>query len=150
MLAEFTPDEIAEVGGQECAGELASLFVAAQNFVAEQGKDPETIEDLTGYLDQPIDLWVVQDGALEAAPGSGCVDLEDSPPDQTATCHTDGITLAVAREAYLAQFGTASEPTQTDLIAAQMLRAAFEDVDLSNGQVVAVAGGPCDGVDLGL
>ena len=85
MLAEFTPEEIAEVGGQECAGELASLFVAAQNYVAEQGKDPETIDDLAGYLDQTIELWVVQDGSLAAAPGSGCINLDDSPPDQAAS-----------------------------------------------------------------
>jgi hypothetical protein len=150
MLAEFTPEEVAEVGGQECAGELASLFVASQNYVAEQGKDPETIEELAGYLDQPIELWVVQSGSLAAAPGSGCINLDDSPPDRAAACHSDAITLAVAREAYLAQFGTATEPTQADLVAAQMLRAPFDDVDLSNGAVVAVAGGPCDGVDLGL
>jgi hypothetical protein len=150
MLAEFTPDEVAEVGGQECAGELASLFVAAQNYVAEQGQDPETIEELAGYLDQPIELWVVQDGSLAAAPGSGCTNLDDSPPDLAASCHADALTLTVAREAYLAQFGTGTEPTQADLVAAQMLRAAFDDVDLSNGAVVAVAGGPCDGVDLGI
>jgi hypothetical protein len=81
MLAEFTPEEIAEVGGQECAGELASIFVAAQDYVAEQGKDPETIEELAGYLDQAIDLWVVQDGNLAAAPGSGCINLDDSSPE---------------------------------------------------------------------
>jgi hypothetical protein len=151
MLAEFTPEEIAEVGGQECAGELASIFVAAQNFVAEQGKDPESLDDLAGYLDQTIDLWVVQDGSsLAAVPGSGCVNLDDSPPDQAASCHTDALTLAVAREAYFAQFGTSTEPTQADLVAAQMLRAPFDDVDLSAGAVVAVAGGPCDGVDLGI
>jgi hypothetical protein len=151
MLAEFTPEEIAEVGGQECAGELASIFIAAQNYVAEQGKDPESLDDLAGYLDQPIDLWVVQDNtSLAAVPGSGCHDLADSPPDQAASCHTDALTLAVAREAYLAQFGTATEPTQDDLVASQMLRAPFTDVDLLVGVVVPVAGGPCDGVDLGL
>ena len=75
MLAQFTPDEIAEVGGQECAGELASLFVAAQNYVAEQGKNPESLDDLAGYLDQTIDLWVVQDASIAAAPGSGCINI---------------------------------------------------------------------------
>ena len=150
MLSEFTPEEVAEVGGQECAGELASLFVAAQNFVAEQGEDPETIEELSGYLDQPIELWVVQAGSLAAAPGSGCINLDDAPGDQAAACHSDAITLAVAREAYLVQFGTATEPTQADLVTTQMLREPFTDVDLDAGAVVAVPGGPCDGVDLGL
>lgn len=150
MLAQFTPEEIAEVGGQECAGELASIFVASQNYVAEQGKDPESLDDLAGYLDQTIDLWVVQDGALAAVSGSGCINLDDSSPQQTATCHQDALTLLVAREAYFAQFGTGAEPTQDDLLAAAMLRARFADVDLSGGTVVAVAGGPCDGVDLGI
>lgn len=79
MLAEFTPEEVAEVGGAECAGELASLFVAAQNYVADEGKDPETVDDVARYLDQPIDLWVVEDGVLRPAPASGCVALDDSP-----------------------------------------------------------------------
>jgi hypothetical protein len=78
MLAEFTPEEIAEVGGEECAGELASLFVAAQNYVAEHGIDPEAIDDIAGYLDQPIDLWVVQDGNLRPIEGSGCTDINDT------------------------------------------------------------------------
>jgi hypothetical protein len=150
MLAEFTPEEIAEVGGEQCAGELASLFVASQNYVAEQGKDPETIDDLAGYLDQPIELWVVQEGGLTAVAGSGCVDLDDSSAQPTEVCHRDALTLTVAREAYLAEFGTATEPTQADLVAAVILRAPLDDVDLSAGTVVAVAGGPCDGVDLGL
>jgi hypothetical protein len=151
MLAEFTPEEIAEVGGQECAGELASIFVAAQNYVAEQGKDPESLDDLAGYLDQTIDLWVVQDNSdLAAVPGSGCVNLDDSPPDQTATCHQEALALTIAREAYLAQFGTATEPTQQDLVDVGFLRRVATDVDLLVGVVVAVAGGPCDGVDLGV
>ena len=150
MLAEFTSDEIAEVGGQECAGELASIFVASQNFVAEQAKDPQSLDDLTGYLDQPIDLWVVENDALVPAPGSGCVALEDSPPDQTARCRAEAKTLEVGREAYFAMTQATTEPTQADLVAAQMIRAVSEDVDLSNGTVVAVAGGACEGVDLGV
>ena len=92
----------------------------------------------------------MQDGALAAVSGSGCINLDDSSPQQTATCHQDALTLLVAREAYFAQFGTGAEPTQDDLLAAAMLRARFADVDLSGGTVVAVAGGPCDGVDLGI
>jgi hypothetical protein len=151
MLAEFTPEEIAGVGGQECAGELASMFVAAQKYTAAQGKDPASIDDLAGYLDQPIDLWVVQDGSLVPAPGSSCVALTDgsAPPDQTATCTAEARSLEVAREAYFAQFGDATEPTQQDLVGAGLLREPEPDVDLSAGAVVAVAGGPCVGVDLG-
>jgi hypothetical protein len=147
MLAEFTPEEVAEVGGEECAGELASLFVAAQNYVAEQGTDPETIEDLAGYLDQPIELWVVQDGSLAAAPGSGCVDIDDA--DQPAGCRSAAATLEVAREAYFAQFGSETEPTQQDLLDVGFIREAMPDLDLVDGVVVATPGGPCEGIDLG-
>ncbi len=150
MLAEFTPEEVAEVGGAECAGELASLFVAAQNYVAEQGKDPETIDDLTGHLDQTIDLWVVEDGNLRPAPGSGCTDINDASDAQTQSCQVEARTLQVAREAYLAQMGRGSEPTQQDLVDIGFLRETIPDVDLSDGTVVAVTGGACDGVDLGL
>lgn len=84
MLAQFTPDEIAQVGGKECAGELASIFVASQNYVAAQGKDPQSLADLSSYLDQTIDLWVVQDGSLKAAPGSECISLDNSTGDSTS------------------------------------------------------------------
>ena len=150
MLAEFTPEEVAEVGGAECAGELASLFVAAQNYVAEQGKDPETIDDLTGHLDQTIDLWVVEDGNLRPAPGSGCTDINDASDPQTQSCQVGARTLQVAREAYLAQIGQGSEPTQQELVDIGLLRETIPDVDLSDGTVVAVAGGACEGVELGL
>ena len=151
MLAEFTPEEIAEVGGAECAGELASLFVAAQNYVAAEGKDPTSIDDLAGYVDQPIDLWVVQDGSLAPAPGSGCVALaDDSSTDQSSVCQEDARNLTLARESYMTLSPGAAEPTQQVLVAAGMLPAPLTDVDLSGGTVVAVPGGPCEGVDLGL
>ena len=150
MLAEFTPEEIAEVGGEECAGELASLFVAAQNYVAEHGIDPETIEDIAGFLDQPIDLWVVQDGNLRPIEGSGCTDINDTAALQSDVCHTEAMTLSVAREAYFATSPNATEPTQADLVTAGLLREPLDAVDLSSGEVIAIPGGPCDGVDLGL
>jgi hypothetical protein len=150
MLAEFTPEEVAEVGGEACAGELASLFVAAQNYVAEQGVDPQTIEDIAAYLDQPIDLWVVQDGNLRPVQGSGCTDINDTSAIQADACHTEAMTLSVAREAYFAMSPNATEPTQADLLTAGLLREPLDGVDLSSGAIVAVPGGPCEGIDLGL
>jgi len=150
MLAEFTPEEVAEVGGAECAGELASLFVAAQNYVAEQGKDPDTIDDLTGHLDQTIDLWVVENGSLRPAPGSGCTEINDTSNPQTQACETGAKTLQVARQAYFSQMGQDSEPNQQQLVEIGFLREANPDLDLEDGVVVAVAGGACEGVDLGL
>lgn len=151
MLAEFTPEEIAEVGGQECAGELASIFVAAQNYVAEQGKDPDTIGDLAGYLDQTIELWLVENDALVPAPGSGCVALDTTSASQASLCQAETKTLEVAREAYFAQQGqNAAEPTQQALVDIGFLREPEPDVDLVDGVVTAISGGQCDGVDLGI
>lgn len=150
MLAEFTPDEVAEVGGAECAGELASLFVAAQNFVSEQGRDPLTIADLEGHLDQTIDLWVLEDETLVPAPGSGCIALASAPADVTTACQAGTKTLQVARQAYFAQMGQGAEPTQQQLVDIGFLREINPDLDLSGGTVVAVPGGACEGVDLGL
>ncbi len=150
MLAEFTPDEIAEVGGEECAGELASLFVAAQNYVSEQGKDPETIADLQAYLDQTIDLWLLETDTLVPAPDSGCVALDSTPADAAAACQAGTKTLQVARQAYFAQMGQGAEPTQQQLVDIGFLRELNPDLDLSGGTVVAVPGGACEGIDLGL
>ena len=150
MLASFTPEDIAEVGGHDCALELASIYVASEKYVAAQGKDPQTLDDLAAYLDQPIDLWQVENDTLVPAPESGCIALDTTPQDQVAGCQTDAKTLAIGREAYLAQLGEGAEPTQQQLVEVGFLREAFTDVDLSNGEVVAVAGGPCEGVDLGL
>jgi len=149
MLASFTPQEIAEVGGQECAGELASIYVASENYVAQQGKDPVSLDDLAAYLDQPIDLWRVENDSLVPVEGSGCVALDTTPQDQVASCQTEAKTLEIAREAYLTQMGSGSEPTQQQLVDVGFIQQVATDVDLSNGTVVAVAGGPCDGVDLG-
>jgi hypothetical protein len=150
MVAQFTPEEVAEVGGPECAGELASLFVAAQNYAAEQGKDPETIEALAGYLDQAIDMWVVEAGNLGPAPGSTCTDINDASDEQAQSCELVAKTLQVAREAYIAQMGDGSEPTQQQLVDIGYLRSVDPTVDLVDGVIAAVPGGPCDGVDLGL
>ena len=79
MLAEFTPEEIAEVGGQKYAGELASIYVAWRSFVGEQDKTPESLDDLAGYLDQTIDLWVEQDGALAAGFRMGGTSTSKTP-----------------------------------------------------------------------
>jgi hypothetical protein len=150
MLASFTPQEVAEVGGQECAGELASIYVASQKYLAAQGKGPQSLDDLGGYLDQPIDLWQVESDSLVPVAGSGCVALDATPQDEVASCQTEAKTLQIAREAYLAQMGSGNEPTQQDLVDVGFIQHPAPDVDLSNGTVVAVAGGPCDGVDLGL
>jgi hypothetical protein len=150
MMAELTPEEIAQVGGEACARELVTIFTAGQSYVAEQGKDPENLDELVeaGYLETPITLWVVDGETLLPAEGSGCVDLETA--DRLTSCTGDARTLAIAREAHFAQNPGGSEPSQADLVAEGFLAVPSEVVDLEGGVVVAVPGGPCEGVDLGV
>jgi hypothetical protein len=150
MMAELTPEEIAQVGGDACARELVTIFTAGQNYVAEQGKDPESLDQLVeaGYLDTPITLWVVDGETLLPADGSGCVDLATA--DRLTSCTGDARTLVIAREAHFAQNPGGSEPSQADLVAEGFLAVPSDVVDLQGGVVVAVPGGPCEGVDLGV
>jgi hypothetical protein len=150
MMAELTPEEIAQVGGEACARELVTIFTAGQSYVAERGTEPENLDDLVqgGYLETPITLWVVEDDTLRPAEGSGCVDLETA--DLMTQCTGDARTLVIAREAHFAQNPGGSEPSQADLLAEGLLAVPSEVVDLANGVVVAVPGGPCEGVDLGV
>jgi hypothetical protein len=150
MMAELTPEEIGQVGGEACARELVTIFTAGQNYVAEQGEDPESLDDLVqgGYLETPITLWVVDGDNLLPAEGSGCVDLETA--DRMTSCTGDARTLLIAREAHFVQNPGGSEPTQADLVAEGFLAVPSEVVDLDGGVVVAVPGGPCEGVDLGV
>ena len=150
MMAELTPEEIAEVGGEACARELVTIFTAGQSYVAAQGGAPESLDDLVagGYLGTPITLWVVDGNNLHPAEGSGCVDLDTA--DRMTSCTGDARTLVIAREAHFAQNPGGSEPSQADLIAEGLLAVPSDVVDLEGGVVVAVSGGPCEGVDLGV
>ena len=149
MMAELTPEEISQVGGEACARELATIFTAGENYVAERGTDPDSLDELVqaGYLETPT-LWVVEDNALLPAEGSGCVDLATA--DRMTSCTGDARTLVIAREAHFAQNPGGSEPSQADLMAEGLLAVPSEVVDLEGGVVVAVPGGPCEGVDLGV
>jgi hypothetical protein len=58
--------------------------------------------------------------------------------------------LTIAREAYLAQYGTGTEPTEQDLADVGFIRNLSTGVDLVKREATAVPGGPCDGIDLGI
>jgi hypothetical protein len=69
-------------------------------------------------------------------------------PDPADACRTDARTLEVAREAYFAMLDTEVEPTEQDLVDADLLRGHSDNFDLVDGRPIATPGGPCDGVDL--
>lgn len=141
----FTPEQIAGLGGRECARELAVIAAAVQRFLAREGREPDTLAELDGDIETPLELWRWANDDLVPVEGSGCID-----PDGTddTSCRVEARTLQVAREAYLAQYGPGTEPTEDDLVAAEFLRAPSDSVDLIDGVATATPGGPCEGVDL--
>lgn len=75
VFATFTADDIAGVGGEACARELAAIFSAGARYVAERGEEPVVMDDLVagGFLGATPELWVVSGDDLVPVEGSGCV-----------------------------------------------------------------------------
>ncbi len=146
------PDSLVErYGGRDCALEQAAVMAAGQNFINRENRLPETLADLDGDLDRPVVLWQWSENRLIPVEGSGCVDLDQADVDQADTaraCRVEKRTLEVAREAYLAQNGAATEPTEDDLVTAGYLRTTSPTLDLLDGVITAVPGGDCEGIEL--
>jgi hypothetical protein len=149
MLAQMSDEQVAAMGGPDCARQLTSIITAAERFVADRGTEPVAIADLTdaGYIAEPITLWQVVDEQLVAADGSGCVNVPDTSPE--SACRSEAQTLQAALEAYRVEHPNAT-PQQSELVAAGLLREEFEAVYLVDGVVVPTIGGPCEAVDLGV
>jgi hypothetical protein len=77
VLAGMTDEQIAQVGGDGCAQELAQIFSAAERFVVELDRDPDGFDDLVdeGYLDALPELWVTDGDQLRPADDGPCLDL---------------------------------------------------------------------------
>jgi hypothetical protein len=77
MFADLTADDIAAMGGEACARQLIAIFSGVDRFLAEQGREPDGLDELaaTGYLSEPVTLWVVTDETLMPADGSDCNDF---------------------------------------------------------------------------
>ncbi len=141
------PDALVEqFGGPDCALEQAAVMAAAQNFINREYRRPETLADVEGDLDRPIVLWEWSGDSLVPVAGSGCTD--PAAADTALACRTEYRTLAVSREAYLAETRDGIEPTGDDLVAAGYLLTAPESLVISDGVITAVPGGDCDGIEL--
>jgi hypothetical protein len=77
VLATFDEDQVAEVGGPACARQMAVIISGAEQYVANEGVDPETIEDVerAGYLAEPVTMWQVVDDELRPTDDSPCNDF---------------------------------------------------------------------------
>jgi hypothetical protein len=111
-LAALTPDdildsataaEIDQVGGKDCAYEVAVVGLAYSRWSFDRQAEPESMTVLVtdGYLPEGLALWTLGDTSLEAIDGSGCIGpvvLIDLPDP----CMVEYQTLEVAIEAYVA------------------------------------------------
>jgi hypothetical protein len=117
---------------------------------ANPGAAEPTQADLVaaGFLPEPSSNIDLAGGAATVVPGGRCDPLGFSV-DWARHCHSDARTLEVAQEAYRAMNGDDANPTEADLVP-EFLRHVSGLVDLVDSSVVPKAGGPCDGVDLGI
>jgi hypothetical protein len=77
VYAGFSAEQIAGVGGEACARELAAIFAAGEQHVAEFGDDPRDLQQLVdeGSLDRMPALWQITDGVLTPTADSECISL---------------------------------------------------------------------------
>ena len=77
MFATFTDDDIEELGGPECARQLAVVVAGAEQYAELEGIDPDSMAELeaAGYLAEPVTLWHVVDDQLRPTDGSPCNDI---------------------------------------------------------------------------
>ncbi len=145
LMATLSDDEIAEVGGTECAQELATIAAAGMRFATERQEDPDSIDELveSGYLEQTPELWALEGDDLQPAEGSPC--LLPGGNETGDPCRAEWKTLEVAIEAYHAMFGADAQPTEADLVTEGLLRNESDALDIADDAVVAVADGPCAG-----
>jgi competence protein ComGC len=143
LVADATDEEIAEVGGPDCAYEVAEVGLAFARFTLDNDAEPTSLMQLVdaGYLERLV-LWTLTDVALEPVPGTSCIgpfELIEQGPDG---CAVDRRTLEVAIEAYTLQFGSPPDNEQ-QLVDAEMLRTRSESYDVVYGEIVPGDGSPC-------
>lgn len=149
-LSDWGEEMIAEMGGDECAGELASLLVATYVLsivLSESATDPVTLtsfEQLEPYLDRPITLWT-WDGQSDqptALAGSGC-NVEALEMDDSIDCVTEeSLTLEMAVESFYVQFGRF--PNDESELIGTFLPSDIPTWDLGpDGQLERVEGAAC-------
>jgi hypothetical protein len=146
ILADATPEEIAEVGGPDCAYEVAVVGLAFARWTFDQQAEPSSLSQLVddGYLEPP-DLWTLDDAALVPNDGSSCVGPLQMFEQDADACTVEYRTLVTAIEAYQAQSGASvAPPSEADLVAAELLRAPSDRYDVVNGKILPAPGSTCD------
>jgi hypothetical protein len=80
LLAELTTDDVAELGGSECARQLAVFATGVERYRSESGLMPEAMTQLEegDFFVEPITLWRFSETEEQLVPadGSPCLALE--------------------------------------------------------------------------
>lgn len=155
MLAGMTDEQVASLGGVECAREFSQIVAGAEAFVAERGDVPTGFQDLVdaGYLAATPTLWQTDGEQLVPTTGGGCIPIAESAAGGTEAeeaCTAAARTLEVAVEALQAMVGAdPSEITEPMLVDEGMLRAELDLADLdATGAVVWAPGSGCEAYPL--
>jgi len=143
MLAELSEAEIAEVGGYDCAYEVADASIAVGRWQTERGMPPTSLTELVdaGYLTPPS-LWAIAGTALEPVAGSSCVGPIDLLAPVASICEADLRTLQTALEAFVASVGAPPESERL-LIEAGLIQAELATYDVVAGEIVPAESSPC-------
>ncbi|HEX4982956.1 MAG TPA: hypothetical protein VFV63_14715 [Ilumatobacteraceae bacterium] len=153
---------IRESSALACDADLESMLLAVEAYTMLEAESPAVESDLVpDFLRSESQLYDLVDGQIVPVVGSGCPIV---PADATGTsaetaasddpvrvsdCSARFKTLQVAIEAYYAMNGMSTVPTEQALVDAVLVRGLDDAFDVdANGQVVAVPGGRCDGVEL--
>ncbi len=148
VLASASDEEIAEVGGPACAVELIEITLGYVRYRDETGEEPSSMIDVLdqGFIESPILLWTLDATSAVPSPDGPCIGPVALIADRSDICRVEFLTLSVAVEAYRAQFGADTVPTEADLVGGGLLRDEVTYLDLVDGEVVAVDGLLCDSV----
>jgi hypothetical protein len=125
----------------------ARLAYLEANPGAAEPSQVELVE--AGMLtDASVDVDLVG-GEVVAVPGGRCEGVTYTI-EWESLCRADAKTLEVAQEAFRAMNGADTTPTEADLVEAGFMRHVSGLVDLVDSAVVPKAGGPCEGIDIGV
>ena len=71
LFALYDDEFIAQVGGADCARELAVIGVAGERYERREGVPPLSIDDLRDDFDEPVVLWTYDPALDELVPTDG-------------------------------------------------------------------------------
>jgi hypothetical protein len=143
-----------------CDADLESLLLAVEAYTILNVGPPAAESDLVpDWLRSESALYDLAGGQIVPAPGSGCAAAPADPavaapgttvdPVLVRACSIRFKTMRVAIEAYYAMNGPSVVPTEQALVDAGLVRGLDDALDIDAlGQIVAVPGGVCDGVEV--